>query len=242
MESSKMYQVATLQSLMTGYTRAVITVEELLKHGDTGLGTFEDVNGEMIVAGGHCYKATDDGTVSEAPADEGVPFSSVAFLKGGRTFDLKDITDIDTLKKELDIKIEEWFGLNSMHIVRIDGAFEKVSARSESPLKSQHISLKKILSGTQKEFFFENVSGSMVCIYYPDYMNGINAPGWHLHFISSDHKLGGHVFDLVLKRGTAVMDKLSEIEIQLPKSPAFDTYSLADNAGADIKAVEQGKK
>ena len=73
-------------------------------------------------------------------------------------------------------------------------------------------------------------------------MNGINAPGWHLHFISADHTMGGHVFDLKMTRGTAMMDKLPEIEIQLPTSPAFDTYSLADNAGADIKAVEQGKK
>ena len=238
----KMYQVATLQSLMTGYTRAVITVEELMEHGDTGRGTFEDVNGEMIVCGGHCYKAMDDGSVVEAPADEGVPFSSVAFLTGGRTFDLEDIRDIDTLKKELDLKIEEWFGLNSMHIVRIDGTFREVSARSESALRTQHISLKEILSGTQKEFHFQDIEGTLVCVYYPDYMNGINAPGWHLHFLSADRTRGGHVFDIDLERGTAVMDKLSEIEIQLPTSPAFDTYSLADTAGADIKAVEQGKK
>ena len=237
-----MYQVATLQSLMTGYTRAVITVEELLKHGDTGLGTFEDVNGEMIVAGGHCYKALDDGSVVEAEPDEGVPFSSVAALKGGRKFTLEDISDIDSLKAELDRKIEEWFGLNSMHVVRIDGSFREVSARSESPLRTQHISLKTILSGTQKEFHFHDIGGTLICIYYPDYMNGINAPGWHLHFLSSDHTKGGHVFDIDMKRGSAVMDKLPEIEIQLPTSPAFDTYSLADNAGADIKAVEQGKK
>ena len=270
MGKGKMYQVATLQSLMTGYTRAVITVDELLQHGDTGLGTFEDVNGEMIVTGGHCYKAMEDGSVIEASPDEGVPFASVASLdyekytaeteepaekieptktdveirstSTSRTFDLGRMPDIDSLKNELDLKVEEWFGLNSMHVVRIDGDFDEISARSESPLRTQHISLKKILSGTQKEFHFDNVSGTIVCIYYPDYMKGINAPGWHLHFLSADRTMGGHVFDLVMTRGTAVMEKISEIEIQLPKSPAFDTYSLADDAGADIKAVEQGKK
>ena len=288
MGKGKMYQVATLQSLMTGYTRAVITVDELLQHGDTGLGTFEDVNGEMIVTGGHCYKAMEDGSVIEASPDEGVPFASVASLdyekytagnattseaeeptetdeaagpeesaetdelaktdveirstSTSRTFDLGHMPDIDSLKNELDLKVEEWFGLNSMHVVRIDGDFDEISARSESPLRTQHISLKKILSGTQKEFHFDNVSGTIVCVYYPDYMKGINASGWHLHFLSADRTLGGHVFDLVMTRGTAVMEKISEIEIQLPKSPAFDTYSLADDAGADIKAVEQGKK
>ena len=60
----KIYQISTLQALALGYTRAVATVEELLKHGDIGLGTFEDVNGEMIVVDGGCYRATEDGTAT----------------------------------------------------------------------------------------------------------------------------------------------------------------------------------
>ena len=36
---NKMYQVSTLQALALGYSRAVITAEELLQEGDTGLGT-----------------------------------------------------------------------------------------------------------------------------------------------------------------------------------------------------------
>ena len=146
MEKDKMYQVSTLQSLMMGYTRPVITVDELLEHGNTGLGTFQDVAGEMIVAGGHCFQAKDDGTVTEASGDTGVPFASVAFLDEEMTFEVSGIKEIDTLKKELDLKVEEWFGINSMHIVRIDGEFENVKARSESPYRSQHVELKDILS------------------------------------------------------------------------------------------------
>ena len=75
---TKMYQVSTLQALALGYSKSVITVEELLQHGDTGLGTFEDVNGEMIVLEGHCYRADENGDVVEAEPSTGVPFSSVA--------------------------------------------------------------------------------------------------------------------------------------------------------------------
>lgn len=241
MEKDKMYQVSTLQSLMMGYTKPVITVSELLQHGDTGLGTFEDVNGEMIVAGGHCYQASDDGTVKKAADDEGVPFASVAFLDEERTFEVAGIDDIDELKTLFNNKVEEWFGLNSMHIIRVDGEFEIVSARSESPYKSQHVELKDILAETQKSFEFDNVEGTLICVYYPDYMDGINAPGWHLHFLSADRTKGGHTFNLKLKRGIATMDKLSKIEIQLPTEPAFDTYSLKQAANDDIKKVEQGK-
>ena len=79
--SEKMYQVSTLSALALGYTRTVVKVRDLLQNGDTGLGTFENCDGEMIVVDGHCYRAADDGSVSETPADLGVPFASVVFLK-----------------------------------------------------------------------------------------------------------------------------------------------------------------
>ena len=127
-----------------------------------------------------------------------------------------------------------------MHIVRIDGTFAKVCARSESPHRSHHVTLKEILQKTQKDFIFHDIIGTLVCVYFPDYMDGINAPGWHLHFISDDRSLGGHVFDLTLKQGTMIINKISQIQIQLPTSPAFDTYSLKEASQDEIKEVEQG--
>ena len=237
----KIYQISTLQALALGYTRSVVTVKELLEHGDIGLGTFEDVNGEMIVVDGACYRATEDGTVWEADPDMGVPFASVAkpdFLPG---FDIENITDIEKLKEVLTLKIEEDFGLNSMHIARIDGTFPRVCARSESAYRSQHVDLKDILSQTQRDFMFERIAGTLVCIYYPDYMDGINAPGWHVHFLSQDRDKGGHVFDLRIANCRIHLAKINHIEIQLPSEPAFDTYSLKEASGDDIKKVEQGK-
>lgn len=236
-----MYQVSTLQALMMGYSKSVVTVEELLKHGNTGLGTFEDVNGEMIVLDGTCYRAADDGSVTKAPLQTGVPFAAVTQMKEKRTFALGEIKGIDDLKNELTLRVEEDFGLNSMHVVRIDGSFAKVSARSESGYRAHHVTLKEALSITQKDFYFENLKGSLVCIYYPDYMDGINAAGWHFHFVSEDKCHGGHVFDLHLKEGTVCLDKISMIDIRLPMDAAFDTYSLKDASNDDVKKVEQGK-
>jgi acetolactate decarboxylase len=237
----KMYQVSTLNALLLGYTRKVVTVQDLLANGDTGLGTFENVNGEMIVVDGHCYRATDNGTITEMSPDCGVPFASVSFLKGTKKFETGPVGDIDALKILLDLKIEEGFGLNSMHMVRIDGFFETVDARSENGLKSQHVELKDILNLNQKSFVFSNVSGSLVCLYYPDYMAGINASGWHFHFVSEDRSKGGHVINIAMKNGTAVLDKISKIEMQLPWEASFDTYALTTVPQKDVKKVEQDK-
>ena len=235
---NKMYQISTLQALALGYSRAVVTAEELLREGNTGLGTFEDVNGEMIVLDGRCYRADEDGNVTEVAPDTGVPFAAVGSLTGEQQFALGNMPSLAAVREELTRKIEERFGLNSMHVVRIDGVFDKVDARSEAPYRSHHVSLKDILGKNQKAFIFENIRGSLVGVYFPDYMDGINMPGWHLHFLSEDRTKGGHVFDASLREGMALVDKISNIEIELPREAAFDTYSLKQDLQKEIKSVE----
>ena len=235
---NKMYQISTLQALALGYTRTVISAEELLKEGDTGLGTFEDLNGEMIVMDGQCYRADQDGHVSVVSPETGVPFAAVARLYGEQQFPMENMADISAVKEELTRKIEERFGLNSMHVVKIDGEFAKVDARSEAPYRSHHVSLKEILDKNQKAFIFENIRGSLVGVYFPDYMDGINMPGWHLHFLSQDRTLGGHVFDVSIKDAKAMVDKVTNMMINLPKEAAFDTYSLKQDLQEEIESVE----
>ena len=173
-----MYQVSTLQALMLGYSRAVISVSELLSHGNIGLGTFTDVDGEMIVLDGECYRALENGDIVMAEPDRGVPFSTVCTMSASYPLEFDRMDCIDDLKTELNHIIDDNFALNSMHMVRIDGDFELVDARSESGYESVHVDLKTILEKTQKAFKFENVRGTLVCVYFPDYMDGINASGY----------------------------------------------------------------
>ena len=237
----KFYQVSTLQALALGFSKSVITVEELLKNGDTGLGTFEDVDGEMIVLDGKCYRAKNNGDIVMAENERGVPFAAVCNFQSNRIEEFGKVDTIENLKEWLTVCIEEDFGLNSMYAVRIDGDFSKVDARSESGTVAHHLTLKDALSVTQKAFIFENVKGSLVCVYYPDYMDGINAAGWHLHFISEDKKHGGHVFDVSINQGKAAFCRITSLEIRIPDSPAFDTYALKGASQDEIKSVEQGK-
>ena len=240
MKSNKIYQVSTLQALALGYTRAVVDVRELLEHGDTGLGTFQDVDGEMIVLDGICYQAKPDGGIVRAEDSAGVPFAVAASAEGGRKLKMGEMRNIEAIKTELTLRIEEDFGLNSIHIARIDGWFETIRARAGAPYHSHHVSLKDILSKTQKDFCFEGLYGTLVCVYFPDYMDGINASGWHMHFLSKDRKLGGHVFEADMGSGECLIQKIDRIEIQLPRDAAFDIYCLKEASKDEIKQVEQG--
>lgn len=233
------YQVSTISALSLGYTKSVITVEELLRKGSVGLGTYEDVNGEMIVIDDVCYQAQDDGSAYVTDGRMGASFAAVGFLENPVCFALKDIADMTQLEKELYLKVEEGFGLNSVHIAQIDGTFEKICARSESPYRSHHVELKEILKSRQEDFSFENIEGTLVAIYFPDYLDSINVSGWHFHFISGDRRHGGHVFDLKTAGCSCKLEKMDKIEIQLPKDAAFDTYSLKKARQEDIEAAEK---
>lgn len=240
-KTGKYYQVSTLQALALGFSKSVINVAELLRHGNLGLGTFEDVDGEMIVVDGKCYRAQNNGNVVLAEDERGVPFASVCHFQPQRWEKCEKMDTIDHLKKWLTLRIEEDFGLNSMYAVRINGEFTKVDARSESGTQAHHVTLKDALSVTQKAFLFEQIKGTLVCVYYPDYMDGINAAGWHMHFLSEDKQQGGHVFDISMTQGNAAFCRITNLEIQIPDTPAFDTYALKGASEEEIKSVEQGK-
>lgn len=237
----KYYQVSTLQALALGFSKSVITVGELLQHGNLGLGTFEDVDGEMIVLDGKCYRAKNNGEVVPAENERGVPFASICCFQSNRSEGFEKMDTIEQIKEWLTLRIEEEFGLNSMYAVRINGEFSRVDARSESGTKAHHVTLKDALNVTQKAFIFENIKGSLVCVYYPDYMDGINASGWHMHFLSEDKRKGGHVFDISMTKGNASFCKITSLEIRIPDSPAFDTYALKGASKEEIQSVEQGK-
>ena len=233
------YQISTLQALMQGYFKEVVTTEKLLQYGDTGLGTFTDVNGEMIALDGHVYRADSMGNVTEAAPDQGVPFAAVAFMEEAVECEIEAGNTADALKAELNRLIDSDFGLNSIYAVRLDGHFKSVKARSELGQHSQHIELSEVLKKNQTDFEFDDIDGTVVCLYFPDYMHGINAAGWHLHFVSADRTKGGHVYEVDYDKLICRRSQLHGIRIQLPTDKAYDTYDLNSVTQDQVKKVEQ---
>ena len=235
------YQVALLQSLTQGYYDGIIKVSELKQHGDTGIGTFEGVNGEMIVIDGKVYQALGDGTVQEADDNETVPFSNVSFFDSDVTVDLKDIKDMASFKAEFD-KIVNEKGRNMFYLVKVSGTFDKMLVRSEIKQEKPYKSLDKALETDQREFNYDNITGTVVGLYCPDYMGGLNAAGWHFHFISDDRTKGGHMLDLAFESAKAELDITPSFDMTLSDNSDFQSMELAKNVDDAIKKVETDTK
>ena len=235
------YQVALLQSLTQGYYDGIIKVSELKQHGDTGIGTFEGVNGEMIVLDGTVYQALGDGTVQVADDNETVPFSNVTFFDKDGSLELSDISDVNALKEKLNAMVEE-NGKNLFYFVKMSGTFEKMNVRSELKQEKPYKTLDKALETDQREFNYDNITGTVVALYCPDYMNGLNTPGWHFHFISDDKTKGGHLLDLQFTKATAEYDATPEFDMCLTDNGDFQNMELAKDVSDAIKKVETNEE
>lgn len=236
-DTETLYQVALLQSLTLGDYTGSITVEQLKQFGDTGLGTFDGLDGEMIVLDGVVYQALSDGTIAIPDDDVTVPFSNVTFFEEDGSFSLSDKVTLDELKQVLDQTIQE-NGKNSFYMVKITGHFDTMQVRSEYAQQPPYLPLDQVMETDQVIFDDSNVSGTVVGLYCPDYMDKLNTPGWHFHFLSQDKAQGGHVLSLTMAEGTVSYDRTDQFSMALPTHSAFQSLDLAVDLSEAIQQVE----
>ena len=235
-----MYQVSLLQSLAYGDYCGSVTVKELKQHGDIGIGTFNRLNGELIMLDGEVYRATGDGCIEIVSDDETVPFCIVTYMGSDETKHLSDIPDYDAFCKQLDQMVDEK-GINRFYMIRVDGMFRKVNVRSVYAQEEPYKRLAEVMEKDQTFFDYKDVEGTLVGLYCPPYMAGLNAVGWHFHFISKDKTKGGHVLGLDVDDAGLVRHDINGFQIQLPKTEKIDSFDFTVDQSDDIKRIETNK-
>lgn len=236
-KSDQLFQVALLQSLMQGEYDGIITVGELKTFGDTGIGTFQSVNGELIALDGVVYRALWDGSVEVASDDETVPFSNVTFFDADITKSNVSAASSSELK-DIMTSMANANGRNQFYMAKVTSKFSSVLVRSELPQKEPYKHLDEALKTDQREFTYNDIRGTVVALYCPDYMSGLNSEGWHLHFISEDRTKGGHVLNLSVEDSVVEMDIISEFNMIIPNRDSFNVKGLSLNMKEEIEQVE----
>ena len=235
-----MYQVSLLQGLTYGDYCGSVTVGELKQHGDIGIGTFDGLNGELIMLDGVIYRAAGDGSVEVVSDRVTVPFSVVTYMDADETKHLKEISDFSALCFELDQMVAKR-GKNRFYMIRIDGVFQEVNVRSVYGQEGPYKRLAEVMESDQTFFDYENIEGTMVGLYCPPYMSHLNAVGWHLHFISKDKSKGGHVLGLKIADAVLTWDDTDAFQMRLPQNDMFAGFDLAVDQSEDIKKIEKNQ-
>lgn len=232
-----LYQVSLLQGLLQGDYNGSISIGELKACGDTGIGTFDRLNGELIMVDGVVYRAAGDGTVEVPSDDETIPFSNVTFMDADEEVSINNVASFDDLMEILNGKVAE-LGGNRFYMIRIDGVFNTVYARSEYAQDKPYEPLVVVLETDQTFFDMENVSGTVVGLYCPAYMSELNNAGWHLHFISDDRTSGGHVLDLAIEEAVITWDYTDNFEMILPDNDEFTQIDFSIDRSEDVRRAE----
>jgi acetolactate decarboxylase len=231
-----LFQASTIGALLEGAFEGDVSFAELAEHGDLGLGTVNHLDGEMIALDGRFYRAGVDGSVSELTPAERTPFAVIVPFEAAIEFDLEGSIGFEALLAEIDRRVPE--GSPSC-AVRIDGRFESVRARSVPRQEPPYRPLTEVVA-EQRVFELDQVDGAIAGFRFPDYAEGIEVSGWHLHFIDETRTRGGHVLDCRVETAHVQLDPASGLHVELP--PGID---LADEGAASethraIERVERG--
>ena len=78
----RMYQISTSTALVEGVNKGAVSSRALLEYGDFGLGTFENLDGEMVIVDGAIYQVRGDGSVTHREDDFQSPLCGGDSLPG----------------------------------------------------------------------------------------------------------------------------------------------------------------
>lgn len=230
----EVYQTSTISALLEGVYDGPVTCRELLSKGDLGLGTFNELDGEMIVLDGVVYKIPTDGKAYVMPSKEKTPFAVVVKFDPESTHNL--FSDGKTILEEV---LKEAIPASNYPVaIRIDGLFKYVKCRSVPKQRTPYPRLAEVVKH-QAVFTHENVRGTIVGFRLPAWAKGVNVPGYHFHFITEDRSQGGHVLTCQPDQIILQVDTVHSLRLDLPQTRSFNKASLEGDKSKELHKVEK---
>ena len=234
MNSKAIYLSAPVNAIVEGIYEEHVPFSEIRRHGDFGLGTFDMLDGEMVMLDGRIYQMTADGRVQEVGDDATTPFACVTFFQAERSIDLEGEFSFDDFLRRLQ---EPLPSPNIFYAFRIEGEFDYMKVRSV-PKSECYVPLVEIAK-EQPVFEFENISGTLAGFYTPEFMSSVSVPGMHLHFLSDDLAHGGHLLTCRPRRVRAGIQSLYAMELALPATPYYLEWNFSRDVAQDLEKAEK---
>jgi acetolactate decarboxylase len=230
-------QYSTLSALLEGVYDGEMTVGELKKQGNYGIGTFNALDGELVMADGECYKVTSDSKVQKVPDADKTPFAAVCtfvpdtIIQIGHPVSLKDLEHyIDSLVAKP----------NLIFAYKVTGNFDTISIRS---VPKQEKPYQRLIEAYKMQgiFTFTKQAGMLFGYKFPAYLKDVNMDGYHLHFLSSDKSKGGHLLNCTLSKGEVSVAYVRNYTLQIPDNNHFNKTILTNKKSELLKIEGAGK-
>jgi len=234
-EPHVLFQASTIGALLEGAYEGDLSFAELAEQGDLGLGTLNGLDGEMIALDGRFFRADVDGLVGEVAPEAHTPFAVVTRFEPLVDERLEGTLEHDGLLAALDRLIPAG---TATCAIRLDGRFDLVRARSVPRQIPPYRPLTEVVL-EQHVFELRDVAGTMLGFRFPEYAEGIEVSGFHLHFIDDDRQRGGHVLSSRAQGLRARLDPSNDLYVELPLGLELGDPGLAASTHAAVEQVER---
>jgi acetolactate decarboxylase len=216
------FQTSTIGAVMDGVYHGDITVGELREHGDLGIGTFDALDGEMVMVDGSAYRIDADCRAHPAADAARTPFATVTHWIEKHSVEVPPGTDLGGLQSTLDTLMSSH---NYLYAVRAECRFRSIRVRSVTP----HEPGTRLVEATRSQSVrdLDGSEGTLVGFFTPAFLAHVGVPGLHLHFITHERDAGGHVLSLTVDAGTLMADETTHLSLALPDTDAFRLAELA---------------
>ena len=172
-ENKTLFQQGTLGALMAGLYDGTLTIRELLDHGNTGIGTMDALDGELIIIDGEAYQAKSDGSFKKLSGLEKVPYAAVTYFDAERDYEINKTMTASQVKELIEFELSS---LNSFSAVKIKGHFKQIHVRNVPKQKKPYPRLIDV-SKNQPEYQETEMDGTIIGFYTPALFQGAAAAG-----------------------------------------------------------------
>lgn len=231
------HQYAPTVALLNSIYEGDITPEQMVQQGNIGIGTVNHLAGELVAVDGVVYTIDAEGGIKVAPQDLESPNMTMINFQPKRTVTVENIESYEDLTKALQ---KYATSINSFYAYRIKGEFGYLKMASAHKVENEDVSLFEYLD-TRVMYTRENIKGTLVGLFTPDYLGNIVIPGMHFHFLSEDITLGGHLEDIKFDKLQVEIQEVNQVNLQLPETEKFRTRELKQGAAPKATAKQNGK-
>ncbi|WMW22810.1 acetolactate decarboxylase [Methanolobus mangrovi] len=234
-ETDTIYQFSIIDALLEGVYDGEVSCAQLKEKGDFGLGTFDNLDGEMLELDGIIYQVKADGQAYEVEDSVTSPFAAITFFET----DIEDTVDEQMDSQQLAEHIETLLpSQNIMYAVKVTGKFDYMKTRSVAAQEQPYPRLVEVTKD-QSVFEFNDTEGTIVGYWMPEYVEGMNVPGYHLHFITQDRTAGGHILDYTISSGTVEIDSTDKFYLELPTNDNYLSKGLSQDTEGELEEAEK---
>ncbi len=228
-------QVSVINALLLGQYQGTVPLAELLRQGSFGLGTFDHLDGELIILDGVAWQARSDGSVRRCEPTMTTPFAVITPFEGEESFECPAVTSLEQLEAMLEPRLPS---RDAFVAVKIQATFDRIALRAVPRQEPPFKPLAEVVKN-QSQWEREKIPGTLIGIRCPSWVTGIGIPGYHWHFLSNDHQSGGHVFDCRFQTGAVTFDRCRTWTIKLGDSLENHDKNLNQDLSKELDQVER---